>query len=556
MTAQNRYELSHSERAPMQGAKLVGPADPKERIEVTVVLRRGSQPEEHPNTAELGSLPLKERRHLTREQFAQKHGARADDLAKIRNFAKEFGLEVKEEAAERRSVVLTGTVEDFSRAFGVKLERYEHPTKGSYRGRTGTLSVPTELAQIVEGVFGLDNRPQAEPHFRIRPKGKTHVKAHEKQLSYAPTQVAQAYDFPTGVNGTGQAIGILELGGGYNTADLNSFFSKLQIPTPKVTAIGVDGASNAPTGDASGPDGEVELDIEVAGSIAPGAQLGVYFAPNTDQGFLDALTTAIHDTTLKPNVISISWGGPENTWTEQAMNAFESAAQDAATMGITIFVAAGDNGASDGNSNGELAVDFPASCPHMTGCGGTKLVLSGNTIESEVVWNELSHQEGATGGGVSQVFPLPSWQQNANVPNSPDGKPGRGVPDVAGDADPTTGYVVVVDGDSTVIGGTSAVAPLWAGLTALLNQSLGQPVGFLNPLIYAAPASSTFHDITSGNNDGYDAGSGWDPCTGLGSPDGEKLLAALQAQPAAAASSGEPKHKASVVDSKHKAVTG
>jgi kumamolisin len=513
----------------MEGAKLVGPADPNEKMEVTIFLRRGSKPEAYPNVAELGALPAGKRRHLSRQEFAQKHAALSDDLAKVGRFASEYGLQVKQENPARRSVVLTGTVEAFSRAFEVKLERYEHATKGSYRGRSGALTVPSELAPIIEGVFGLDNRPQAKPHFRLRGKGK---KQHQLAQGYDPTRVAQAYQFPVGVDGSRESIAIIELGGGFNLADLNAFFGNLQLPTPQVTAIGVDGASNAPTGDPSGADGEVELDIEVAGATAPGARIGVYFAPNTDQGFLDALTTAIHDTTLNPSVISISWGGPENAWTQQAMNAFDSAAQDAATMGISIFVASGDNGATDGDPNGNLTVDFPASCPHMTGCGGTKLILSGNAIENEEVWNELSQQEGASGGGVSQVFPLPTWQQNANVPLSPNGNPGRGVPDVAGDADPTTGYNVVVDGSSTVIGGTSAVAPLWAGLTALLNQSLGQPVGFLNPLLYTQGVAAAFHDITAGDNGGYNSGPGWDPCTGQGSPDGTSLLRVLGGKPA------------------------
>lgn len=532
MAAQNRHRLAQSERTPMRGAKLIGPADPNEKLEVTVYLKRGS-PEMYPNVAELGALTPKARRHLSREEFAQKYGALADDLAKVRKFAAQCGLQVKEENAARRSVVLSGTVDAFSRAFETKLNRYEHPTKGTYRGRTGSLTVPAELANAVDGVFGLDNRPQAKPHFRKRPRATGHLHPQPQQTSYDPTLVAQAYDFPSGMNaagqpanGAGQAIAILELGGGYNTADLDTFFANLQIPTPQVTPIGVDGGANAP-GDPNGADGEVELDIEVAGAIAPGAQIGVYFAPNTDQGFLDALTTAIHDTNLKPSVISISWGGPENTWSQQAMNAFDSAAQDAAILGISIYVASGDNGATDGDPNGNLTVDFPASCPHMTGCGGTKLILNGTNIQDEEVWNELNQQEGASGGGVSQLFPPPTWQQNANVPNAPNGQPGRGVPDVAGDADPTTGYNVVVDGSITVIGGTSAVAPLWAGLTALLNQSLGQPLGFVNPLLYAQGAAATFHDISNGNNGGYDAAVGWDPCTGLGSPDGAKLLAAL-----------------------------
>jgi kumamolisin len=320
------------------------------------------------------------------------------------------------------------------------------------------------------------------------------------------------------------------------TTDLNTFFSGLGIATPSVTAVGVDGGSNAPTGSANGPDGEVELDIEVAGSIAPGAKIAVYFTPNTDQGFLDALTTAVHDTNFNSSVVSISWGGPENSWTAQAMDSFSSACEDAATMGVTILVASGDNGATDGNPKGQLAVDFPSSSPYVIGCGGTRLTISGNSIASEQAWNELTSNEGATGGGVSENFALPSYQQNANVPKAPNGFVGRGVPDVSGDADPTTGYDVVVDGQSATIGGTSAVAPLWAGLIARINQSLGKSVGYLNPLLYTASVESVLHDITVGSNGGYNAGPGWDPCTGLGTPDGAALLRALSGQSQAAAS--------------------
>jgi kumamolisin len=533
MTPQrNRISLAQSARAPMPGARRIGAADPNERIEVTILLRRRSDKEKYPDVQQLGARLPKERQHLAREEFGRTHGAHPDDIANIRKFASEFGLQVFREDPARRSVILGGTVEAFSRAFEVELSRFEHP-QGSYRGRTGPVTIPAELSGVIEGVFGLDDRPQARPHFRIRKGGRGGVQPRVQQGGLDPPQVAQAYDFPAGLDGSGQSIAILELGGGYRSADLNAFFGNLQLPNPSVVAIPVDGAANAPTGDPSGPDGEVELDIEIAGAIAPRAQIGVYFAPNTDRGFLDALTTAIHDTNLQPSVISISWGGPENSWTQQAMNAFDSACQDAATMGITVFAASGDNGATDGDPNGNLIVDFPASSPHVTGCGGTKLVVSGRQITDEEAWNELAQNEGATGGGVSEFFPMPTWQQGAKVPVAPNGQPGRGVPDVAGDADPTTGYNVVVDGAVTVIGGTSAVAPLWAGLTALINQSLKRAVGYLNPLLYSQNVEPAMNDISQGNNGGYNAGQGWDPCTGLGSPDGAKLLAALGGQAAA-----------------------
>jgi len=209
----------------------------------------------------------------------------------------------------------------------------------------------------------------------------------------------------------------------------------------------------------------------------------------------------------------------------------DEAFQSAAAMGVTVCVAAGDDGSTDGVTDGLNHVDFPASSPNVLACGGTELVASGNTITNETVWNETANNEGATGGGVSDVFPLPSYQSGAGVPPSanPGQHVGRGVPDVAGDADPSTGYVTRVDGQPDVIGGTSAVAPLWAGLIALINESIGKPAGFLNPLLYQdASAGGIFNDITSGNNDAYSAGPGWDACTGLGSPVGSQIAAVLR----------------------------
>jgi len=520
----DRVELKGSTRKPLPAGKDVGPADPKQQIEATIHLRRGSAGGEFPSIDQLGSRLPRERKYMTREEFARRYGASAADVEKVRAFAAECGLKVVSESRASRTMKLSGAVQAFNEAFGADLRKYQHPS-GVFRCRSGSLTIPRELDGVLEAVLGLDNRPQAKTHFRLRGK-RRNAKAQAAAVSYSPVQVADAYDFPTGVTGTGQCIGIVELGGGYNEADLDTFFSSLSIATPKVTTVSVDGATNSPTGDPSGPDGEVELDIEVSGAVAPGAQIAVYFAPNTDQGFIDAVTTAVHDTTLKPSVISISWGGPEDSWTQQSRDALNSACQDAATIGVTVLAASGDDGASDGETSG-LAVDFPASSRYVVGCGGTKLTISGDAIASEQVWNELSAGEGATGGGVSEAFALPSYQSSADVPNAPNGFVGRGVPDVAGDADPESGYNVVVDGQPSVIGGTSAVAPLWAGLFALINQSLGANVGYVNPLLYGAKEEATFHEITSGNNGGYSAGVGWNACTGLGSPDGAALLTSL-----------------------------
>jgi kumamolisin len=538
-TPKKLLPLAGSERAPMDGAREIGPANPNETVDVTIRLRSraGKKPMV---SADTYTKPIEERTILSRKEFEQRHGADPDSIARVETFARQHKLTVKEKSPARRTVILSGTVTAMNEAFGVELKEYDHPT-GKYRGRTGAIHLPAELQEVVEGVFGLDDRPQAKPHFRRR-RGRAGARADSVNLSYTPPQVAALYDFPTGVDGAGECIALIELGGCYNTADLSNYWSQLKlIETPAVSAVSVGNGSNNPTGDPNGPDGEVMLDIEVAGSIAPGAKIVVYFADNTDAGFLNAITTAVHDSTNNPSVVSISWGGPESSWTQQAMTSMDEAFQSAAAMGVSVCVAAGDDGSTDGVTDGLNHVDFPASSPNVLACGGTQLVASGNSITSETVWNELANNEGATGGGISDVFPLPSWQNGAGVPPSanPNKNVGRGVPDVTGDADPTTGYVTRVDGNPDVIGGTSAVAPLWAGLIALLNQSIGKPVGFINPLLYQdAGTARDLNDITSGNNGAYSAGPGWDACSGLGSPIGTQVAAALGAPPEQAIKTG------------------
>ncbi len=489
-----------------------------EIVAATFYLRRRHSSEVLSALNSFGSARPHDRRYLRREEFAARFGADPDDIALVTRWIGERGLALVAADPARRTVRVQGPASAWNRAFQVVLGRYSRGPR-RYIGHEGELILPPELDGPVVAVLGLDAQPVLHTHFRIAAAGTA---------GYPPGQVAGAYDFPPAQNGNGQTIGLLEFGGGYAPGDLATFFQQAGLPLPNVVSVSVDGASNAPTGDPDGPDAEVELDIELAGALAPGATIVVYFAPNSEQGFVDALSTAIHDATNKPSIVSVSWGGPEPTWTSATLTAFSQAAEDATGLGVTVIAAAGDDGASDGEGGGALAVDFPASGPYVLGCGGTRLLLSAETITEEVVWNDLAEGEGATGGGVSQVFPLPSYQADVGVPTGEGGFEGRGVPDVAGDADPETGYAVFVDGSSAVIGGTSAVAPLWAALVARLNEALGAPVGFLQPLLYAPAEEATFHDITEGNNGGFDAGPGWDACTGWGSPDGTALLSVLQ----------------------------
>ncbi len=506
--------LPGSERQPLTEifpeARDVGLVAADEPIEVSVYLKP---------PASLSSLQPGHR--LSREEYAARAKAAAGDLAEVEQFARERGLAVLEADPVRRMVRLHGTAGAMQQAFGVELRHYEYGDE-DYRGRVGSVLVPAGLAPLIAGVVGLDDRPQA--------RRRRHYQVAEAVSAYTPRQVASLYNFPLQGNGQGQAVAIIELGGGYRRSDLRTYFQGLGLPVPKVTTVRVDGGKNAPT-NPQGADGEVALDIQIAGAVAPGAHIVVYFAPNTDQGFLDAITKAVHDSSNAPSVISISWGGPESSWTGQTIQLMDQAFQTAGALGITVCCAAGDHGANDGVTTDSLAhVDFPASSPNVLACGGTRLETANGVVTSESVWN--NGDGWASGGGVSDVFDLPAWQANAHVPPSINAgaRVGRGVPDVAADADPQTGYQVLVDGQTLTVGGTSAVVPLCAGLLALINQQLGKSVGFLNPLLYQQiNQAEVFRDIVDGNNNGYSAGPGWDACTGWGAADGTKLLAALKA---------------------------
>jgi kumamolisin len=487
--------------------------DASERIAVTIHLHRRE------------ALPADfHEHHMGRAEFGHKHGAHPDAVKDVVGWAEDAGLTVVETNRHRRRVVVEGKRDAIEAAFKVELHEFEVETPGnrcySLRSYYSPISLPDHLHPHVLAVLGFDTRPIAKPHFRLGYfRGKKDAIQTMSPGSFTPPQVAALYDFPAPENpGQGQTIALIELGGGSRQRDINAYFASLGLPAPSIASVPVDGGRNSP-GSADGPDGEVMLDIEVAGSIAPHANLAVYYAANTDQGFCDAISQAAHDATRDPSVISISWGGPESNWSGQAVAAMNAALEDCAALGITVTVAAGDNGSDDGVGDGENHVDFPGSSPYVLCCGGTKLVASGGAITSETVWGGTP-DDGATGGGYSDLFQTPDWQQQTRGQPA---APGRGVPDVAGNADPASGYEVLVDGEWTVVGGTSAVAPEWAALIVLRNQIKGQRSGFINPLLYANPHA--FRDITEGSNGAFSAGPGWDACTGLGLPIGSKVAA-------------------------------
>jgi len=504
-----------------------------------IVRRRNSMPKmEEFSARSRGSRPL-----LTRVKFVDQHGADPKDLAEVEAFAKEHGLEVVASHAGRRSVVVRGTAAAMNKAFAVELHDYDSP-RGKYHSHSGTANLPETLARTVEAVIGLDNRRVPAQHYSTARRQNPDDPPSTKALT--PQQVAKLYDFPPG-NGAGQTIGLYEMEtgqglAGYSmqdiTGSMKAFGGGLKLP--KIMDVPVDGVKNS-----GQSDGETGLDITVAGAVAQGAEIAVYFTGGEPQSILHALQQMIHPDkgAPEPSIISISYGwGPDDqndeSFSDQEYEQMSQLFQDAASLSVTVLVSSGDSGAYVYPSQTQAQTSYPASDPWVTACGGTTIGnVNGNTF-TEYVWNDTGKAgHGATGGGVSARFDPPSYQSKAGVPKRlGSNKAGRGVPDLAGNASENSGYLQVIDGETPqAVGGTSAVAPLYAGLIARINANLGSQAGFLNPVLYAA--KNVFHSISGppgpannsfGKVTGYPATAGWNPCTGLGSVNGTALENSLK----------------------------
>lgn len=453
------------------------------------------------------------------------------DHENVLEFGRENRLDVVTLSDTRHAITVRGLIADLREAFGVhNLEHMHDPTTGrQIRVRSGPICLPEKIAQAVIAVLGLDTRKTAHSR-RVKPRFGVDLKPHWA------TEVARAYQSPEGLTGKGVKIGIIELGGGYWLADMQAYFAKLGLPVPTITDVSVLGAQNVPD-DASGASEEVALDMQVAGAVAPGAEMIIYFAPNTDRGFVEAIWEASAGPN-KCDILSISWGSAEVEWTPMTIDAMNTALakfvhgpRGDLVNKRAIFAASGDNGSSDGESGNN--VDFPAASEWSTGCGGTRLLLENGAIATETVWNDGA-QGGAGGGGVSRIFERPAYQSGVKIPHRILARfHGRAVPDLAGCADPETGYRLILNGKEEIVGGTSAVAPLMAGLLACVVEGLGGalPTEPLNHALYKL-GPAVFHDVATGNNrdgsKGYSASKGYDVCSGWGSIDATKLLEGLK----------------------------
>ena len=523
------------------GAKVLGVAGADEWIEVTIKVRR--------KQALPAAAAGKGAKKLSLTALEEQYGADPADMEKVVTVLTGMGVKILKQDAVTCSIHGGARAEVIESVFQVKLFHYAHP-EGNYRGRKGDLRLPAELAGIVVAVFGLDNRKMVKRRpLRKRPASldMAQVAAASRSWFY-PAELASIYAFPDGT-GQGQTVGLLEFGGGYFPGDLATFCQNANVSVPTVRTVSV---NNTSTNAKDGAEGEVMLDVEVVAGVCPKATIVVYFSSFDESGWVNIIDTAIHDKTNPLTVISCSWGYAEDApgaWTTAALNAVNDSLQAATLLGITVCVAAGDDGSDDEVGDGHAHVDFPSSSPFVLAVGGTTLQRSSAGAITETAWKDgdglRKDNGGSTGGGVSTIFARPSWQTVSIESVNPGSIEGRIVPDVAADASANTGYWTVVDGQGGASGGTSAAAPLWASLIARLNENMGVTtgnagaVGFLSPLLYQAGANGQslgqtgFRDITSGNNDtasigGYSAGPGYDAVTGWGVPIGTNLLSGLK----------------------------
>ena len=537
--------------------KKIGPTASSDHLTVTLLLRRKT------GAAKQAQIVAADAQRPTREEFANSRGADPGELDKVVDFAKQAGLEVVEADAARRSVIVRGSVADVDKAFAVQLNDYQYE-HGKYRSHDGAVNLPSSIADYVEAVVGLTNRPVRARHLSTARRRNPADPANTKPLT--PQLVATLYGFPPG-DGAGQTIGLYEMAtqgpAGYAPTDIAGTMAALGgLPMPNIVDVSVDGVSNS-----GQSDGETGLDITVAAAIAPKATIAVYFTGGQTQNIIHALQAMIHPAAGQPtpSVVSISYSwGPDDpgadSFSDSEFTQISSLFEDAATNKITVLVSSGDSGAEVADPV-QAQTNYPASDPWVTACGGTTIGNIGGSSFDEYVWNDSgAGGPGATGGGISARFKIPAYQTAVNLPKRVGtGSIGRGIPDIAGNASENSGYPQVINGASPQpVGGTSAVAPLYAGLIARINANLGHSVGFLNPTLYQLPAA-TFRDIVGppgpANNSfdqvtGYPAGPGWDACTGFGSVHGQALQDGLRAATQVAASGAKPPVRKAAVDVK------
>ncbi|WP_037604400.1 S53 family peptidase [Streptacidiphilus rugosus] len=450
--------------------------------------------------------------YLTVHQFARRFGATDATVAKVAGYLKAQGLAVGQVSANHLTLQARGTAAQVGRAFGATLATYrDNATGRGFYANTAAPVLPAGIAAAVTDIAGLNDFAVYHRDSAKEPLATSHAVS-----GLTPTKARSGYNLTSaigaGYTGSGVTVGLLEFSAFQqsNITAYDKYFS-LSPSTPAVRSAG------GGTTDLSGQD-EVELDIEVVQALAPKAAVEVYEAPNSDAGELAVYAALVSDDVP---VVSISWGVYESGETASNLTSVNTDLQEAAAQGQSVYAASGDSG-SDDAGNGGTSVDFPASDPYTTGTGGTSL-----TLNSSGAWSKETAWSGS-GGGISSTFATPSYQSSVNSGSH------RDVPDVAADANPSTGWAIYTEGAWYEFGGTSAAAPNWAAFTAVYDSEAAakskSAFGYANATIYALAKSSSyssaFHDVTSGSNGAYSAATGYDKVTGWGSYNGAGFLSA------------------------------
>jgi kumamolisin len=525
--------LKGSQRFHRAGSEVLCPCDRQDWCELTIKIRRKA-PLPDPNPA----------KPISRADLATRYGADPKDLDTVEKTLISLGLTVTSKNPATRTVKVAGAASTMENAFGVILSKVKH-NNSLYRGRVGSIHIPTQLDGIVTGVFGLDTRPMIKRRRPLRVQAAHALPPANQRPWFIPQELAQAYHFPPG-DGTGQTVAILEFGGQFLANDLKQFLKLIGLPSAN-PEVQVRNVQTLPLQDRNDPGaiGETMLDVEIVAGICPKATIVVFFSQFTEQGWIDNVDAVLQDPSA-PSVVSVSYGLAEGTeiWTQQTVDNVNDMLKELANAGITVCVSSGDDGTDDQVPNGHAHLDFPAASPFVLAVGGTALVRS---TGEEVVWFDGDGLRrdggGSTGGGVSEFNTRPEWQ-TIDIPSvNPHSKKRRIVPDVAANAAGSTGYLIFAPDQNNpatsipqISGGTSASTPLWAALIARLQQA-GKQVGFLPPKLYQANPKTggkplgavAFRDITEGKNAsgtarGYPASPGFDATTGWGSPIGTELL--------------------------------
>ena len=539
---------------------LIGQADPNEKISLAIALPLRNQIQLDDFLHRLYDPADPQYGHyLTSAQFADNFGPSQATYASVMAFVKSAGLTVTQTYNSRSLLDVSGSESIVEQAFAVHLNQYKSADGHVFHAPSENPSVPTSISQAISGIVGLDNASNWHPN-NVRLSSVEGMQFGTNQIGagpgggLTPLDIHRIYDFDPNLafGGVGETLGLFELDG-YRISDINAYnqFYFTQAgggvtSLPIIQNVLIDGFSGTPGSSAD----EVTLDIELQLATARFVKkIIVYEAPNSTSGVVDTYHRIANDN--QAIEISSSWGSTEQSTTASTRNSENSAFQQMAAQGQTIFVASGDTGAyADGSS---LSVQDPASQPYVTAVGGTTLSTnsSGNYL-SEAPWANpnqhyqysggpyLPHGLGG-GGGISSFWPLPSYQSGFISIASFGSPTMRNIPDVSLNADPNTGYSIYYNGAWTIYGGTSCAAPIWAGYVAQVNSnrdsgSRKSGLGFLNPTLYAiargARYSNDFHDINNyGTNLYYPAVGGYDDATGLGSLDGYNLYTDLLQAP-------------------------